>query len=184
MRTDYGDNRISRRLAFRPFIDAFQFHGRSTRTEVVSFWLLGIVANAMSLAWGDPSSILARTLPVAWAVAWNWPWLPLLVRRLHDQDRSGWRAAAAFAPLLLFWAAWVAAAPVDSGGFVMSLDWLWIHQSKHVAWTAATLVSSALFILSAVVTFVLYLLPGTAGQNRFGPDPRLASPAKRVPAKT
>lgn len=81
----------------------------------------------------------------------------LLARRLHDQDRSArllWLAV----PGVALWIARKGLALVQSGTALAEFDrWTWPLD------LAAGFTSLALIIV--------LLLPGTAGPNRFGPDP-------------
>lgn len=89
-----------------------------------------------------PSELLFRTLFEAfgvpgivlliYSVLIFIPNLALAVRRLHDQDKSGWWILIGFIPLI-----------------------------------------------GAIWLFVLYLLDGTPGPNRFGPDPK-APPTSQI----
>jgi uncharacterized membrane protein YhaH (DUF805 family) len=172
-RADYGPNRLSLRLAFRPFVDAFEFQGRSTRREVISFWLLGALGNlhlGTLTVEGIPPQ-LSAILGIAWAILWGWPWFPLLVRRLHDQDRSGrW----ALLPLLIVPILALAWFTVRPGHWLsLNLDIGSLHQSREIA---ATGWSVFLFLISIalglVANFLFLLWRPTIGRNRFGPDPR------------
>jgi uncharacterized membrane protein YhaH (DUF805 family) len=170
VRSDYGPNRISLRLAFRPFVDAFQFRGRSTRTEVVAFWLLGTICNLFTLSIGGLSPRSAIVIGAVWAILWGWPWIPLLVRRLHDQDRSGRWALLTIAGLALIAVDWLVAPDGDGPSLSLSLGFTDLH--RHVAWTPLTMTTALLFVLSAFATLALYLMPCTTGANCYGPDPR------------
>lgn len=111
------------------------FSGRSRRKE---YWLfnLGVVLVYLALLFvsfvssapdGEPgvvSALVALLFIVIW-LALIIPSLAVLVRRLHDQERSGWLVLLAFVPVI--------------GGLVL---------------------------------LVFTLLPGTAGENRYGADPR------------
>lgn len=83
------------------------------------------------------------------------PFVALFVRRLHDQERSGWWALTLL-PL-----------------FVANLDKT-IRRENWVAdapWPALDGLFLPMIGL-ALVSFLFPLLPGTIGRNRFGPDPR------------
>lgn len=182
MRADYGPNRLSLRLAFRPFADAFEFQGRSTRHEVISFWLLGALGHLGTLKVEGISSQTAAVFGIAWAILWGWPWTPLLARRLHDQGRSGRWAVLPFvgaAMLLLNW--WLA--PTGNGP-PMDFSLGSPHLHRSIAWTPLTIGSFAAFGMISIVTFLFYLLPNTKGPNRYGPDPRLAAEPPLIPAET
>jgi uncharacterized membrane protein YhaH (DUF805 family) len=173
MRADYGPNRLSFRLAFRPFVDAFQFRGRSTRREVVSFWLLDALCHLGTLRVEGASSQLSAILGVVSAIIWGWPWIPLLVRRLHDQDRSGWWALLPLLIVPIYALEWFTAR--RGHGWSLSLDIGSLHQSREImttGWSAfLLLIAIALF----VAHFLFFLWRPTIGRNRFGPDPRAES---------
>jgi uncharacterized membrane protein YhaH (DUF805 family) len=183
MRADYGENRISFRLAFRPFVDAFQFRGRSTRTEVVSFWLLGLFSGMVHLVELEPSAI-ARLAGWIWTVLWQWPWIPLLVRRLHDQDKSGRLALIALVPVIITELGLFFGHEATGTGFHISTDLGFIRESKELAWTPLTIVGAVVFLYAALMALIFYVLPGTDGPNRFGPDPRNQTAPPPLPAET
>lgn len=86
------------------------------------------------------------------------PLFALFVRRLHDQDRSGWWAMllAAFVALHLY--------DLTTN---MSVD------HDYVVWKdalPAPLTWLGIFIGLAI--FALLVAPETIGANRYGPDPR------------
>jgi len=111
------------------------FSGRSRRKEywlfnlgvVLAYTALLMVSFASTRQNGEPGAVsaLVALLFVGIWLALIIPSLAVLVRRLHDQERSGWLVLLAFVPLI--------------GGLVL---------------------------------LVFTLLPGTAGENRYGADPR------------
>ncbi|TFI56518.1 DUF805 domain-containing protein [Sphingomonas parva] len=120
-------------VLLRPWRHLFDFQGRSTRTE---YWLfmLQIAAIAMvlvmllvmlagSLGEGIGAASLLVIIPFAFFAFIAG--LSAAVRRLHDQDLSGWFYLINLIPYL--------------GGFIF---------------------------------LIMMLLPGTDGENRFGPNPR------------
>jgi uncharacterized membrane protein YhaH (DUF805 family) len=181
MRSTYGANRVSIRLAFRPFIDAFVFQGRSTRSEVASFWLLGMIVTAFRLSVDNPS-VGVRIAGLIWTLVWSWPWIPLFVRRLHDQDRTGrWAWLSGVLVLVAVAGLWIAPAGNGPG---ISVDLTFFRASRQIAWTPVTI---AMTIATAAVIFailVLFILRGTSGANRYGPDPRLDQDRPLIPAET
>jgi uncharacterized membrane protein YhaH (DUF805 family) len=154
-------------LAFKPLHDMFVFSGRSRRTEVVGFFILGTIANAATLT-VENGGIVFEAIKLAWAFLWGFPWLALLIRRLHDQGRSagrGWVLAAGFAALL-------ATAPL----LQQSPDSIYhvglFHRVFHPVGPLAVAHGIAAGLLTLVL-FGLFLWPEEPGANRFGPDPRL-----------
>jgi uncharacterized membrane protein YhaH (DUF805 family) len=83
--------------------------------------------------------------------------MALFVRRLHDQDRSGW---------------WGLLLPV---GFLLSVPELLAISTGDFHKIVAERNSPIGLLFDAVwlTVLVLCMLPGTEGANRFGADPRL-----------
>jgi uncharacterized membrane protein YhaH (DUF805 family) len=182
MRTDYGPNKLSLRLAIRPFTDMFEFRGRSTRTEVVSFWLLGLLAGLFRVQVDVPMRGFFAFLAALWALIWLWPWIPLLVRRLHDQDRSGRWAFLNIAAAMLAAAIWYFAPAGD--GPSLNLDFGPFQAHRSIGWTILTVPSLAVEVVIWLTLLVFYLLPPSEGDNRYGLDPRLDRQQPLTPAET
>ena len=123
-----------------PYRRYAEFGGRSRRMEYWSFVLFTIVVNAvlsavfghveLARAGAQSAMYLAATggsgpIGGIFALVNFIPSLAVAVRRLHDQDRSGWLLLLIFVPIL--------------GWFAL---------------------------------FVIFLLNGTTGRNRYGPDPK------------
>ncbi|HYD36586.1 MAG TPA: DUF805 domain-containing protein, partial [Allosphingosinicella sp.] len=72
------------------------------------------------------------------------------VRRLHDTDRSGWWLLAAYAPLIL--------------SMLLPLAGLADRRMELVL----LLVAGA----GSILLIILFVLEGTKGPNRYGPDPK------------
>jgi uncharacterized membrane protein YhaH (DUF805 family) len=148
----------------------FSFKGRINRGK---YWLAVLIYMAVwttfiaiSLIWLgglDIDNLLrfAGAALLIWLIGFillvvgTWSGLAVGVKRLHDRDKSGWW-------ILLLWlgpgflGGSQAVTPDLGGGFIFSL--------------AATAI--------AIWAFVeLGCLPGTAGPNRYGPDPLGANPA-------
>jgi len=181
MRSDYPANKIGLRLAFRPLMHAFIFRGRSTRHEVIAFWLLSTLAQAGTLIYDPPPPPpLFYALGVAWDVVWAWPWIPLLVRRLHDQERSGRWALVPLSIVPLSVIEWFTAPAGHAASMAFHFGPLEFH--KGVAATPWTISLMVILIAPMVVNVLLFLWQPTRGANRFGPDPRLADMADRTEA--
>jgi uncharacterized membrane protein YhaH (DUF805 family) len=128
-------------LLLRPWRRYAEFDGRARRSEYLLFWIMvsaltflwlfifGIAAAVAAEATSGADSALVPLIVLApvglfWLIALV-PSIAVTVRRMHDQDQSGWLTV---------------------------LTWL-----PFVGW---------IFVL------VFGFIPGTAGGNRFGPDPR------------
>jgi len=152
-------------LAVKPFRDCLSFAGRSTRSELFTFLGLGMAANAVRLAFFDDPLAPPSLAGICWTAFWTFPLAALTVRRLHDQGRSArWLLVQAAA--VLVWAV-AASLPQGGGGWFTLLLW----RAHPAPGLAATLLGFA-YIALILCTIVLDLLPGEAGENRYGPDPR------------
>jgi uncharacterized membrane protein YhaH (DUF805 family) len=88
-----------------------------------------------------------RLLSMVVGLALLVPTLAITVRRLHDVDKSGWLVLVPIVPAFL----------------TMSLFYL--------AWPLGVVFAFATAACSAYLIY-LYVLPGMAGPNQFGPDPK------------
>ena len=123
------------------------FKGRASRSE---FWWFCLFTLLIQIAVAIVGKIMPALASIISAVLGLWLLLPTVgvsTRRLHDRNLSGWWQALPLA----------AALPAIAGA-VLEANWLLM-----LAGSAAGLASLALLIL--------YALKGTAGPNRFGPDP-------------
>ena len=151
-----GDNA---QLLRRTVTGLTDFSGRSRRTELVYYWiasaLVGVVFNfaASTVMPFETSTLLNNALQFVLMV----PLFALFVRRLHDQDRSGW---------------WGLLLPLS---LLLSIPRLVTEIRGDVAEMIAPKTTPAGIAagLCALAVFVLCLLRGTEGANRYGPDPRL-----------
>lgn len=136
------------------------FAGRSTRTELLTYYvaslLIGLAIALALLPFLDPDQERIMIRGLEWLL--RIPLLALLVRRLHDQDRSGAWAWVAVPPM-----AYIAAGDAASvfGGI-----------EQRIAFDQATGLFYWPSQLCVIAMLVAYFLPGTVGPNRFGPDPR------------
>ena len=155
--------------AKRPLQKYAVFSGRAPRSE---FWwytlaviIASVVANiidsilgfgGMLAAYGLVSLVLALALLV--------PGIAVTVRRLHDTNRSGWWILIALVPYgILAFMIGGAAATGDMGAM------------------ATAGLFGIVALIGAIVLLVFMVLPGTPGDNRYGPDPYgggVAAPAE------
>ena len=150
------------------------FEGRARRRDV---WM-GLLALGMTAA-------LFAVVAVPWiggrwtwlvvSLALAWPLAALLAKRYHDRDRAAWpRLLAWFGPMALVTVlqqleigyAW-------SGGIAFPYE---LMAGVLPLGLARTLPNALSLLAAALATFGVLeslLMPGTAGANRFGRDPRI-----------
>lgn len=154
---DMIDGLRSFRSSLRATISrTFIFRGRSRRQEIFDYWLAFLLISFVcqlgaEALLGEPSAAVGKILGALFVV----PFVALFVRRLHDQDRSGWWTLIL---LPLF------AANLDKTirreGWVVDMPW------PALDGLFVPLIGFAL------LSMLFPLWPGTIGLNRFGPDPR------------
>ena len=130
-----------------------KFTGRSTRTELLGYlvvsWVLATATNWIVIAMGMAGTVSIDVGIASLSLAYLVWWLPLpalAVRRLHDQDKSGWWALLLVLPTAIAWL----------GG-------------KDVFGTPTLMFLQAIYLGGLVLLF----WKPTDGPNRYGPDPRL-----------
>jgi uncharacterized membrane protein YhaH (DUF805 family) len=151
----------------------FSFRGRINRAKYWLAVLVFVVADAALglLGWMLDNGVVFQILSFVVNLAVFIATIAVCIKRLHDRDRSGWW-------LLLFYAGPVAVALI--GGFIfwaaadtvgMSAEW------SYLGLRLCLLGGIALAIWGFVE---IGCRRGTAGYNRFGPDPlkRQARPAR------
>lgn len=159
MAYDSGAENVA--LLKRTVTGTFDFNGRSRRTEVVYYWfatalLSTVIAFAIDtvLPW-RADLILKLVLQIFLTL----PLFALFTRRLHDQDRSGWWGF--ILPIVFLW------------NITQSI-WFIISDPTGLRTTPDRATSYMLWIVGPLVLMYLVLtfMPGSAGANRFGSDPR------------
>ena len=142
------------------------FKGRAQRSEFWWFTLFAVVSQS-----------IANFIPFVggiYSLALLLPSLAVTARRLHDTDRSAWWLIL-FALGIL---AWIVGSLLVILAFASFFTYSWVlewNDESSVAFQGAiALAFLVLFVICGLATItllVLCALPGTAGQNRFGPDP-------------
>jgi len=135
-----------------------EFGGRSTRTEVVGFYVLTMVVGLVAYLVSDWLELAAAKpwLDGAVAAIFFIPTLALFVRRLHDSGRSGrWLLVVSPAIVVVIWEVVVRPRPFT------------LHIALHVPWWAAVPA-----FLSVLALWALLFWPDDRGTNRYGPNPR------------
>ena len=123
------------------------FKGRASRSEFWWFCLFTLILNMIVALVGLLLPALGSIVSAVQALWLLLPTVGVSTRRLHDRNFSGWWQVLPLA----------AALPAIAGA-VLEANWLLM-----LAGCAAGLAS--------LVLLIVYALKGTAGPNRFGPDP-------------
>ncbi len=140
------------KAAVLPFRRYARFAGRSSRME---FWSYTIVASALQII------VAVAATPFSWplCLALFFPSLAVLVRRLHDVDRSGW---------------WAAPLPVLSFALLFMYALTSVMLGDEVG--KQILIAAGLSLLTILVLGTTLLVwtcrRGTPTQNRFGLPPQ------------
>jgi uncharacterized membrane protein YhaH (DUF805 family) len=134
----------------------FAFRGRTNRQR---YWLTVLAIYGLTLAGmmvGYMVPFIGLVVAPLVMLAGMWAGLAVAARRLHDRNKSAWWLLVMYAPMILLTAmSRIASASSPEAGFGFALFSL-----PFVIW----------------VLVELGLLKGTAGPNRFGPDPLQPSP--------
>ena len=148
----------SPRLLKRTVKGVGDFSGRSDRAEVIYYI---VAASLVGSVLGFPVRMLVPFEATRWfLLALNLvfliPMFALFVRRLHDQNRSGW---------------WGALLPLS---FLVALPRLIYVLQDHLEprLQRQTMPFSRIGALIWLAVLLLCLLPGSEGENNYGPDPR------------
>ena len=149
------------------------FSGRARRTEFLNFilfsCLLLIVAMALDVVcFNTPYGVFYLLV----ALFLFLPQLAVSARRLHDTGRTSKWLLWNYLALLV----WAVAALVLSGlsAFAGGRD--------ASAWFLIVLCGGCvLFFIWEIVFLVWFCLPGTPGENRYGPDPKQPDQEKSAP---
>jgi uncharacterized membrane protein YhaH (DUF805 family) len=145
--------------AKRPVQKYMDFSGRAPRAEywwytlavIISVIVVSIVEGIVGLdnmvgPYGPLSMILMLGLLV--------PGIAVSVRRLHDTDRTGWWLLL---PLVPYCIGLILAGPAMLSGSMEGLG--------------AAGILMVVGAIGGIVLLIFYVLPGTKGDNRYGPDP-------------
>lgn len=169
-------------IMFRPLIRYADFKGRASRSEywlfavLQGFWYALLIGLAMgSMGQGDTDNgtvgvTVAFSLIVLSIAALIVPNYAVLVRRLHDSGRG-----AIWLCLML---PSVLSSVMTIGTIFTAFSAVGMGASREafvgtaLAGLGAAGLLSIIGMVCQLVLFVLTLLPGTRGENGFGPDPR------------
>jgi len=160
----------------RPLADLvrglFSFQGRARRTHLFGLMMVAGPVAGMPLAAlallgaGEPALSVARAIATGLVL---YIWIATLVRRLHDQGRSGWWSLPLYiaAGLIMLGAALQPQQQYGSPSF----DFLLWH--FHPVPSPLTAVLTVAFLGWLWMIIAVSLAPPQQGTNRYGPDPRV-----------
>ena len=170
-------------IMFRPLIRYADFKGRASRSEywlfafLQGFWyalLIGLAAVSMGSTedTGKASTgvMIAFCIIVASMVGLIVPNYAVLVRRLHDSGRGAiWLCLMLPTVLSAVMTIATIATAIGSVGLGASRE---VFVGTALAGLGAAGLLGMIGYVGQLIMFVLTLLPGTKGENGFGPDPR------------
>jgi uncharacterized membrane protein YhaH (DUF805 family) len=154
--------------AKRPVLEKYaDFNGRAPRAEywwfflavVIAMIVVGIIESILGLK-GMVLGLYGPLTLLLW-LAVIVPNIAVGVRRLHDTNRSGWWILLPLIPYAL--------GMVLGGAAVMSAA-----AGSSAGMMAGAGIAGIFFLIGAVCAIVLLVfmvLPGTPGDNRYGPNP-------------
>ena len=153
----------------RPLKKYVDFTGRAPRAEYWWFYLAMIVAYLVALTIDSlvgvellgPYGVVTCVLGLALIL----PSLAVTFRRLHDTNRSGWWILIVVVPYFVM-------------GIVMGMS----MASGDMTGMASAGLIGLVALAGAIAMLVFMVLPGTNGDNRFGPDPYAGGAGSTVAA--
>jgi uncharacterized membrane protein YhaH (DUF805 family) len=155
-------NRSAFEWAIRPMKLYADFSGRAPRAEywwfAVAMTVIGLLAEYLDGMFGAP--LVGAYGPASLLTTFGLlvPGVAVLVRRLHDIDRSGWWALLS-AGSYVFVAVGFTTEPE---GLVQAFEGL----------GTPALITMALAWMAAIIVLLIFTITrGNEGMNRFGPDP-------------
>ena len=179
---------------FRALTNAFDFHGRASRSEywmfvllltllgIFQFVLAGIVLVGSLDGKTSPAAAIMALVSLGVALFLFTPSLSVTIRRLHDTNRSGWWLLLLVPGSLVS----VTNGVIASGqvhAYMTSADsgaaaWQGLISSPlFPMWIEVVPVASLIGGAGSLVIFVFLTMKGTDGPNRFDAAPRpLAAP--------
>lgn len=138
------------------------FSGRARRREYWLFVLFTAIINSainfltLAAQGSTPLTIVISIISIVWGLYTLIPSIAITVRRLHDTNRSGWWYLLAI--VFIFAMVIFAALQFNSSNYIFLI--------------------LAFLCFAGFLAFVVFLfLPGTKGENDYGPDPKAVADA-------
>lgn len=143
----------------------FSLRGRISRSQYWLKFVLPVFVISLALGFieagarlnGHPDTAATfQIVSALFSLATFWPGIAVLVKRIHDRDKTGWLAVLPYALIgVALLGAGIAAAA----------------RSREMAEIIITIVGIAGFAIFVWFLVEFGCLRGTVGPNRFGPDP-------------
>ena len=155
--------------ATRPLKKFADFTGRAPRAEywwfylgmIVAYLVAMIIDSLVGITLFGPYGVVTCLLGLALII----PGLAVTFRRLHDTNRSGWWVLILVVPYFIM-------------GILMGMS----MASGDVTGMASAGIVGLVALAGAIAMLVFMVLPGTTGDNRFGPDPYAGDAGSAVAA--
>ena len=128
---------------------------------IVAYLVAMIIDSLVGIQLIGPYGLLTCLLALALII----PGLAVTVRRLHDTNRSGWWMLIVVVPYFIV-------------GIMMGMA----VASGDMTGMASAGIVGLVALAGAVAMLVFMVLPGTKGDNRFGPDPYAGDAGSAVAA--
>ena len=137
----------------------FSVQGRISRSQFWLKWFLPVVAIYIVLeiilvaavASGNTATVgVIFVILLIFSLITLWPGIAVLVKRIHDRNKSGWLALALYVPLILYYIVVAAGGQQNAAAIVLSL-----------------------VVLGVGIWFFIEFgcMRGTVGANQYGADP-------------
>ena len=168
-------------MMFLPLKRYADFMGRSRRRE---YWLwflfqviLALVFGIIRKAAGDQNAQAVQAVNSLVNLGLLIPTIAVSVRRFHDINRTGWWYVF---PLVVFLVSLVLFLVLSSANLMTIFQQI-SQAGQHPTPDQSMAILQSLaplgwvffaWWLASLVTFVFHVMDGTAGPNRFGPDPK------------
>jgi uncharacterized membrane protein YhaH (DUF805 family) len=146
----------------------FSAKGRVSRSQywlkfILPLFVIGLILGILKAINGETGTNKGpfSTLTFLFQLFTLWPGIAILVKRIHDRDKSGWLAWLLYGPLIVALIFTIIAIVA----FAYSDNAVWAPGIvAGLAWLVAVVVGIWFFIEFGC-------LRGSIGSNRFGPDP-------------
>ena len=140
----------------------FSFNGRLRRRD---YWLCNLALGVAIAVIVAPLIIALKIQPEdprfqAATLVFLWPSIAILVKRIHDRDKTGWMAANYWVPSLV------------------SMGLAFLSDPEFAMWKVFVDIGTGMVGLWYLVEFGF--MDGTQGRNAYGPSPKGVEPSEKL----